>query len=448
MPASPTKRTAAWLMALAALVVLGSPGSATAQPSSARSDSLSASPLHYDETDIFRFPGVIPHYSNLLIMNLSPDRKQGDGGLLFGKGKFVVGFFANRAPLFDDFQGLTDAIAGRGEKDPPRLFDLFGALKLRRGSSIGFGLTLGINFQSQTNTAATRNKETSGAEVMSLQVVAGYSLRARKMKLDVGLELTFNTYKTVTLDEIDAHGSAVPSFALRGRGFHTLSKDMEFGYELLITRRHYAVSVPVHKSGATFGRFLVEAYAGPKFFVRGKAPKPKRSKKLDDDDPVVSRKIARKGRVIARVTGGIILGFETVGGSTSIGGSDMAEALLERAATSFVFPGFHAAAEIIITKTLTARLGFEGRYYFLSSSAATPKMPDPVNSEEPSNSKVSSSTRKSAAEYSWGAGVGWRLGGLVLDGSFQAKLFTDGPDFLGGKGPGLFAMVTAQYHWK
>ena len=91
-------------------------------------------------------------------------------------------------------------------------------------------------------------------------------------------------------------------------------------------------------------------------------------------------------------------------------------------------------------------MGFTARYFFLNSSSQLPGLPDPVNSEEPSNT-TPATTRATHQVYSWAAGLGIIYKGFRLDGSFETPLFTQGPNFIGGKAPGLFAIISLSYAW-
>ncbi len=462
------------LLCLGLLLLAGATFGSPAHATRARKHALNDSPFFFDETDVFRFPGVLVHHTNKLVIEAESNPLTGSASAIYG-GRFAIGVFGNRPALFNDL-GATASLYGiKNLTLPRRLVDLMAGMQLGRHQSIGIGLSFSTTLQGANNiSGSTRNDRNSGFSTLSFEVQLGYSLRRRNTAIDLGVEVTFNNYKIVEADEIRAQGSALPSFAVYGRGFFRLNKSMELAVDLKVARRHYAISTPSNKSSAAYGYFLVEALVGPRIAIKipttfqvgdnrsfkdGQGDHYERARKRDSGDDFWGKKRAKSKSkkpeitkktsfpIVAYFTGGILLGYQSLGGSNKLGPAALQQVNLEQAAGAVLFPGFQAALEASLWRYIVIRFGFTARFFFNNSSSRLPGLPDPQNSEEPGN-KTAGTLQQTQQVYSWAAGIGFNWNGFRLDGSFEAPIFTQGPNFIGGKQPGLFAMVSLSYAWR
>ncbi|HAA53990.1 MAG TPA: hypothetical protein DCE42_04510 [Myxococcales bacterium] len=404
----------------------------------ARMDGLNNSPFFRDDTDVFAYPGVLTQHSNKLILNADPSQTTGSAGVLFGK-RLGLGVFFNRAATNNDLGEvvrLFDLAPSIGQAR--RLVDVVGSFRLGKGQAFGVGLGFSSTLSSATNaTTDTRSNRTSGVTASVFELYFGYSMKQRNLRLDIGGEVTFNTFSVVRSSEIQYEGSLVPSFSLKGRGFLLLRERVDLAFELIAARRSYQVNVPVHSSVADYSRLNVQAMVGPAFQILRAADVQK------DGD----KKAVQLPPLAARFVGGVLIGYEVVGGATSFGPSGLGEARFEQSVGAFLFPGFHAALEASLGKHFSVRMGVTARYFFTNASGVFPRLREPINSSEPSNTDPAE-TASTQQTYSWGAGLTFSLAGFSFDASFEAPFFTDGPNFLGGKSPGLFATASLSYVWK
>jgi len=469
-------------------ILLGFLYTSSAFATPARMDGLNNSPFFYDDTDVFDYPGMLPGQSNKIIVNADPTRSTGSGGVMLGR-RLGVGVFVNRSSGFNDLRDAADLFgASAGITAPQRLFDLIGAFQLNRMHSIGLGLGFLANVASASEaSSSSRSRRTDGVSSSTFEVMLGYSMRGRAFKLDVGLELSFNSFKSVKSDEIQVQSAGAPSLSLKARGMFAAFSNAQLAFELSVARRSYGVNVPVHSSTASYSRTIVEALVGPYFTIittkgggrtmgtlssgnaapeRRRRPTRRRPKKDDDEDDgepagegkdegeakeerESAKPKSKKGwlpAIAAHFTGGLLLGYESVGGFTEFRVDGLDAARMDRSASSLLFPGFHAALEANLGSHVAVRVGMTARYFFVSTSGTLPNIAEPKNGNEPSNTDpvTTSNTQQS---YSWGAGITFSYAGFRLDGSFEAPFFRNGPNFLGGKNPGLFGNVSLSYSW-
>lgn len=438
-------------------LLVGSCWSDVVEATRARKHALNDSPFFFDDTDVFLYPGTLVHHNNKLIVEGQSSPFEGSASAIYGDG-FVLGIFGNRPATFNDI-GATTSLYGLSQNLtlPRRLFDLMGGIRLPGGGSLGVGLSFSTMLFGENNASTTsRNNRTTGNQTLSFEVLLGYSLRRRKMSLDVGLEFTFNNYKIVEADTVQQEGSAVPSFSIRSRFFYNLTRDFELGVDLVLARRHYALATPSNQSSAAYGYFLLEALIGPRVAIS--IPRPfsitESRNGLQKNGSTGSSAPASNGNngggklpIQAYFTGGLLLGYQSLSGSNTLQPNGLRQSQLEQAAGSLLFPGFHAALEAMLWQYLIVRMGFSARFFFANASSRLPGFPNPVNPEEPSNTTPATQNNTQQI-YSWAAGIGVNFGGFRIDGSFEVPLFTQGPNFIGGKQPGLFAVVSLSYAWR
>lgn len=453
-----------WLLVLFLCCGIAVPNGVDA--TSARKHALNNSPFFFDDTDVFLYPGVLVHHSNKLIVEGQSSPLSGSASAIYGD-RFVMGVFGNRSAIFNDLAATT-SLYGLPQKLtlPRRIFDLMAAIRIGDNQSIGLGFSFATMLSSESNlSGSSRGNRTTGAQTSSFELMLGYSLRQNKLALDVGVELTFNNYKITEADIVEAEGAAVPSFSLRGRAFYQLNPTFDLAVDLVVARRHYAISTPSNLSSAAYGYFMVEALIGPRIAIsmprifsitEGRdglsktQTKDNGNKDADadaDTDKPIHAKEPTPPLVKAYFTGGLLLGYQSLSGSNNLRPDGLNQSELERSTGELLFPGFHASVEAVIWEYLVVRFGFTARFYFANSSSKLPGFPDPVNSEEPSN-RTPATQSNTQQVYSWAAGIGLNLGGLRIDGSFEAPLFTDGPNFIGGRQPGLFALISLSYAWR
>lgn len=411
----------------------------------ARKHALDNSPFFFDDTDVFRYPGVLVHHTNKLVVEAQSDPVSGSASAIYG-GKLAIGVFGNRAATFDDLGQTAGLFELKGLSLPRRIADLMLGLSLGAGQSLGVGVGFAASIEAENNlSGSSRGNRTSGAQAFSLEVLLGYSLRSKALALDIGAEVAFNAFSLVEGDELRAEGSMVPSFAVYSRGFFRLNDTFELAYDITIARRHYSLSTPSNQSSASYGYWLLEAMLGSRVAIRFPQPFAVGASRTNTKAPKSSNK--PNVPVMAYFTNGLLLGYQHLGGGNDLNALALGQADVSQSAGAVLFPGVHASLEASIAKMFLVRVGFTARFFFQHASSQLKGLPDPINSEDPSNT-TPASLQGTQQVYSWAAGLGFQWAGFRIDGSFEAPLFTQGPNFIGGKAPGLFALVSISYQWK
>ncbi len=385
---------------LAACLAAGEAGA-----TSARRASLLGNFLVLDDTDVFLYPGALPEYAGGIFLDLDATALDGNGGFIAEKGVTFGAFFHRPDPFlagagipsdFEEIDALYPDIALDG---PFKLFDLLLAFRTGAGSAFGLGLSFAHSFQMDKidGTVETGDRE------MSLALTAGYSSGiGTAFRNDLGIELRFNHFKEISADETVHEAKPIPSFSVIDRMIFQKPGSFAWGLDLIFSRRDY--SAEVGRSEGKASRYVVGLRIGPRLTF------------------------ADRGILVAASLQAL---YDTYGGKVEQpSGPDEPMGWQH----NFLVPGFNLATEITVFDWLLLRAAFDyvylvGLYRYETN--------DPV--------AIDLESVDIAHRFVWSTGLGVRWKGIGFDAVFSAPLFQDGPDFIGGRGPGLFTMVSLSY---
>lgn len=442
-----------------------------------RRSSLAGNMLIKDQDDVYTYPQLALEHRNLVSFDFFPgasltdvlstgarDESEelensnqiggaamgGSGLLLFGQENFAFGISSHREDIYGStpqaFMGVGDlqlygnsrlaawgymghsgpipaptsdtasfgetAAGGQGGQflDPLQLADILLGLRLAPQHSLGARLSVGVNSASIERLGQARENEDSWSTT-AFNLVLGYSLTGN-FTLDLNLELGLNFFSNrfVTDQQVPDYSDSAtmaPSFSLSGRAMIPLAQNISLGVLGLV---HVNASSFDDEFGATgpttpdrlsvsSSNFFIEAGAGPVY-------------ELPDNTTVAA--------------------YGTLGFGQS--GYDFDSAEVKVSTTAFMLPGFKLALEHWLWDWMAFRSGLASRFYFQSQSR-----------EFDNEGQDNISSSHTYYEFMWSAGVGFKVGNFELNGTFQTPFVTNGPDFLGGTGSGLFALLNANY---
>ena len=377
---------ARWL----ALTLLLLPGSASGNV--ARVESLQRDPLQADETDVYRFPGVLPVYSDSLWLEFSPSPLDGWAAGAFGR-PWSIGAAAHRPVDNDDVSEMLSLYGWRGQvPEAEPILDLMAGYGT---GGHGFGLRFGVaaGFTSSDDSAGGTGED--GSRALGFDVVLGYSTDIPGYRGDSGLSLTFKQVELIQNGSTIAESIATPSFLVEHRSLIGPESGVRFGVDVLFTRREYGATNSVSGRDTTLARYLVRVLAGPH---------------------------ADLGANVV-LSGGIAFGYEWLGGQ---------EGDIKLSSTSgAMVPGLVLSLEAEVVSWLVARCG--AAYDLVLEM-------DKVRDDTGSTQRETQQLRHG---FSWSVGLGLRWGGLRLDAMVSPDLLFQGPALVGGGTPGLFAQLSA-----
>ena len=365
-----------------------------------------------DPSDVFLFPGLLFAYTGRASLDFEPSANDGQGGLIFGSEK-IFGLHANRGLALHNTEGLL-----RYTLEPPTDYAIYAdapsaidpapsfSAPPARMLDVLFGLPTGIGLRlSVANTINTEKKESgdgvkeAGTQFTSLELGAGWSQRRPDRATDISLAVTLNQVKSVSSDLITLESASTPSIAMAGRMAFGMGPGLELGLLGNAHLRNYDVEFPQVEGGGSAERSVFGIIVG------------------------VGPRVALTEAVT--LAGTVVLGLAKDSSTTKIGDADAVDA----SAQVLVLPGLDLSIEGWARDWLALRAGFFSRYLITSTESSANKLERSATSRQ----------------YEWSAGVGLKFDNFEVDGSFNAPFVTDGPNVLGGKAPGMFAMVSAQY---
>jgi len=363
---------------------------AAASATVARVESLQHDPLQADETDIFRFPGVLRVYSDSLWFEFSPSPLDGWAGGAFGR-PWSFGVTGHRPIEWNDVMEMID-LYGWGGNVPeaePILDLMVGYGSGGHGFGLRFGMAAGLT--STEDTAAGTGKD--GSTALSFDLTLGYSTDIPGYRGDSGLSLAFKRVESQVDGSTVAESIPVPSFLLEHRSLIGPESGLRFGFDVLFTRREYGAT-DASGTDTNMARWLVRVTAGPH---------------------------ADLGANVV-LSGGIAFGYEWEGGD--VGGVD------QDTLTGAMLPGLVLSLEAEVVSWLVVRAGAA---YDLVLEHRTTR----------TGGTISRESQQLRHGFSWSVGVGLRWDRVRLDAMVAPDLFFQGPALVGGGTPGLFAQVSA-----
>ena len=392
---------------IALLAVAAALSPAVAQATTARALSLRTHFAFADDTDVFRFPSAAPPHGDLATVDFTPSAQDGNAGVLWGK-TLTLGVHVNRPAAFDDVAEIDALYDGVDAPQVRKIVDLILAGRLTEQHL--FGLSLGPSFGMDTIDADIpgddRGRLSTGSRAFQLDVGLGHSFLGEVITNDASVALSFHSIEQQANGETIAESGGAPSFALRDRLIWQLSQDRAVGAEVLIGRRSYNVDLPGDpSSNGRYGRWLLQLDAGPRFALA--------------QDVTLATAL--------RMT------FEQITGTTRDGSADPEDG---PGALSLGFPGAVFAIEARVLRRWHLRAGAD--YLFRYQAFETPVGFD----LDPTQ------TRSTGTQFSWSLGLGYERSGFSLDALLASALVLNGPDFLGGTAPGMFASLSGGYRWE
>jgi len=386
-------------------VLAASPAWAT----SARKTAVLNNFMVEDDTDIFLWPGVMPLYANGIFLDVETTALDGNGGFLARKGVVFGAFFHRPEPFLSgagipsDFQEIDTLYAGIDLDDPFKLFDILLAIPINEWHAIGFGVSFAHSLDINEEDGDVQFGERELATALTVGYTSGLKGRVQN---DLGLELRFNYFKQIDIDPVSGNpeqiyeARIIPSLSLVDR--LTIRKEGFFawGIDFMFSRRDYSAEVGTADGAAS--RYIVGLQTGPRLTF------------ID--------------RIL--VAASLRFMYDTYGGEMDLLGAPSEPMGWQH---NFTVPGFNLATELTIFKWLFFRAAFDYRYVLgLYNLENHPVDPDEKNTT-------------ASQRFLWSVGMGIRVKGLGIDAVFSAPLFTDGPDFVGGRSPGMFSMLTLSY---
>ncbi len=380
---------------------------AVPEADAARRASMAQNLLILDKNDVYLFPQVGVEYTNLLSLEYGPAAGAGSGIALLGDESMAFGLGIYRGDIVDDHffpYGLGHNNLGNipnilGYAQPHTIVDLFASMDLGGGLA-GARLTLA---NGANRLVDAENEVTSDGQTY-VGLTAGYSM-VGDMRLDAGLRFGLATGGDQVADE---SATAQTGFALGlgVRGFSGLSDAVDLGF--LFDAEFQSTSITVFGDpddfNASSNQFHVLGGIGPAYDIDG----------------------------VTTLAGYAVLGLQR-----STDDPDTSEDLNRTHNMILVIPGVHVAADIQILEWLYFRTGMQ--YNFGSESETVEIDLDTARDSVVTSGRLSN--------FGWRTGIGLEIDNFTLDGAFQAGFITNGPDFLGGNGGGMFTMVSAGYRF-
>ncbi len=375
---------ARWLVVLVLLV----PGAAWGTV--ARVESLQRDPLQADETDVFRFPGVLPAYSDSLWFEFSPSPLDGWAGGAFGR-PWSFGVAGHRPIEWDDVAEMIDLFDWSAQV--PVAEPILDLLVGYGTGGHGFGLRFGVaaGFASSENAAAATGEDASTA--LGFDLTLGYSTDIPGYRGDSGLSLAFKQIEVKEDGLTAAKSIPVPSFLLEHRSLVGPESGVRFGFDILFTRREYGAT-DAAGADTNMARWLVRVTVGPH---------------------------AGLGANVV-LSGGIAFGYEWEGGSVA--------GVEQGSLAGVMLPGLVLSLEAEVVSWLVVRAG--GAYDLVLEHRTAR-----------AGGLTTLETQSLRHGFSWSVGVGFRWDRVRLDAMVAPDLFFQGPALVGGGTPGLFAQVSA-----
>ena len=390
-----------------------------------RRTGLGGNRLFEDRDDIFAYPQRILDYRNLIMFDYGATQGSGNGVMLLGSEAMAFGVAVHRGDILTpDVIGLDSNLAwltnpahpllgtqaipadatdsgapgvtmvGGAGAGPLTLFDILFGMKAGPGA---FGVRLGLG--TDGNSAKPPGAGENAVGNFFLMGNLGYSIKGN-FRLDTSLNFLYDTSSAVVAGDT-TETSDIIRIGLSARGFAALDPKIDLGFLGDITFQNQGheqnLNVPdgeVTNSGMGFGLLVG---VGPAYKVNENTT----------------------------IAGYAVLGIGYRSGDTV----EQVDQQGQYSGTSFVFPGFRMAFETALTSWLYVRSGLQYTYNFLS------------NTEEQATGDQENASR--AANFGWNAGLGIKIADFFFDGAFQHSFLTNGPDFIGGAGGGMFTMVSA-----
>jgi len=400
------------------LLVLTVCGGLAASPesfaSTARLGALAEHPLVADELDVIDFPGLLGEHGNQARLEISTVADGSvDGSLvaLFGH-EVVLGAWIHRPDEWrdlDKYETLfaTDEVLGEDGLLPPiqDIADLF----------LGFGNGFGVRV---TTAAGLRSTEvydregalvSTGATAFAIGAQLGYSLRLDGYHADFGAGLSFSPFWVEREGARLYDGGTVPSWLVRHRSVLGPRRDLAAVVDLSLSRRAYTITAagsteyPAEDGG--FGRWLFDLTVGPRLAL-----------------PFEATAWLGLGLAVEHLAG-------RIAGTT------------QPTLIGLSLPCAAGALEAPLHDLIVLRVG--ARYELAYATALLPRSDEPALGL----AGAPAGEQELGQAFTWSTGLGLTLAAFRVDATVEQSLLLDGPDFIGGREPGLFGRLSAGAMW-
>jgi hypothetical protein len=375
--------------------------SSKSEASESRALSLVNNPLISDDVDIVDFPGLVGLYSNSAFLNLYSESPFGNIGALTaaGNGNIILGAWINRSSRWDDFVRTNNAYNDLTLPTTYNLADLYFGTK--QGFGVRATISAGLDTTDSEDTfSAGSNLQSTGVSTFGVDFMVGYSMRTDLFRSDLGIGMTFSHFKVAEAGEDVATPIGIPSFLARYRvalGKESLPVNLVMDAHL--TRRSYDVKF--------YGIDTIKSWIGHWNAALTVGPRIRFSPNFS-------------------VTTGIKATMDKQGGKND--DIDLNNVLVIGA------PGAILSAELLLLDVLSVRAGVDYDIFWEIESAKD-------------EGNIVARERTMGQGFNWATGLGLALGDFQIDATLSSQLLFDGPDWIGGRAPGMLGMISANYYW-
>lgn len=384
----------------------------------ARRASLGQNRLILDKNDVYLFPQTSTEYNNLLSLEYGGAQNAGSGLALIGNDAMVFGLGIYRGDLFSaqsyPYNLGHPNLGNVGNPLAPispqahTIFDLFAGFDMGAGSA-GARLSLGNGGQRNVDGEDVVDAQTHNFVGLTL----GYSMMG-DTRVDTGLNIQFNSGNEINGgdDVLDVSRLAIGATAraympMAERTSLGILGDVTFESNGATGRTYDANGVETSSTEATSSAFGIMAGVGPVFELKEATT---------------------------------LAGYALLGVASEGTDPDTDTDFDGQRITTYLTPGVHVAADIQLLDWLYFRTGAQYTYIGATTS-------DEIDPDAGNNVRDTTTANIRTSDFGWRAGLGVELGDFTLDGAFQAGFITNGPDFLGGAGGGMFTSVAAGYRF-
>src|SRR5690554_356041 len=436
----------------ATTVAFGLLGTADADASTARRNSLLGNRLVLDREDVFAFPQLATQYANLVGFDYGGDAETGNALLIVGDQSGALGVSLHRGNLFAS--ELYPYAAGNGVLGGPNspyggalgalnvrtgnIVDVFGGYNLGTGL-IGARLVLGNGGVSQTPANDALDDQSAGEFFTVLQL--GYSMTGR-LALDTALNIKFSTMSVEQGDDTPTSGTQF-GVGLDARGIYDLRGQMDLGFVGGLNFVNNGVDNEVGGDTVSSSNtsFAIQAGVGPVWTIESRrAAAPVQAAPATDAygtpqpaAPAPAVETEGDGTTIAAYA---LLGYQMNSNDPNTDNDNDGSGN-----SQIILPGVQLAADIELLDWLYFRSGAQYRWVIAGASAETADGDDSTGIRGPGATSTGYNNG-----FGWSTGLGVKVGDFRFDGTLANNFLLNGPNFIGG-GTGFLTTASAEYSW-
>jgi len=438
----------------ATTVAFGLLGTADADASTARRNSLMGNRLVLDREDVFAFPQLATQYANLVGFDYGGNDETGNALLIMGDETGAFGISLHRGNLFASQMypyAINNGVLG-GPNSPYNgalsgvnaqtgtIVDVFGGYNIGAGL-IGARLVLGNGGVSQTPANDAIDESSAGEFYTILQL--GYSISGR-LALDTALNIKFSTMSFEQGDDTTASGTQF-GVGLDARGFYEMRGPLDIGFVggLEFSNDGTDNGVGDAKVSASTTNFGIQAGAGPVWKLNSTraAVQPVAAQEPATDAYGTPRPAAPAAPVASQGDGTTIAGYAMLGYRMTSNDPNTDNDNDGSGSSAIVLPGVLLAADIELLDWLYFRSGAQYRWVIAGASSETADGDDSISVRGPGATSTGYNNG-----FGWSTGLGVKVGDFRFDGTLANNFVLNGPNFIGG-GSGFLTTASAEYTW-